>query len=134
MTRTFRRELSSLDDVFMFLKDFSERHELDESVSYVLNLAVEELFTNMVKYAPHGDPEIPVSLDLKPGRVILRLVDEGVEPFDVTQVKGRDLDRPTMERRPGGLGLHLVRQMVDEIDYHFKDGCSTISIVKLLES
>ena len=133
MTRVFRRDMSSLGQVFGFLQEFSGQHQLDEAVSYVLNLAVEELFTNMVKYGPEGDPEIPISIEKETGRVVLKIVDRGVEPFDVTHVKGRDLDRPVMERRPGGLGLHLVRQMVDEIDYHFKDGRSTITITKLLE-
>ena len=53
------------------------------------------------------------------GGVEVTLVDRDVEPFDVTRAPDADVRAPVEARRPGGLGLHLVRRMVDAIEYRY---------------
>lgn len=55
------------------------------------------------------------------GGVEVTLVDRGVERFDPTASPDVDIHAPIDERRPGGLGLHLIRRMVDSIDYRYSD-------------
>jgi serine/threonine-protein kinase RsbW len=132
--RNFKRELDALGEVFDFLHQFAQQNGLDESVCYVLNLAVEELFTNMVKYSPDGAGEIPISIHREGSRLMVTLVDRDVEKFDITRPRSKVIDGRLKERRPGGLGLHLVQQMVDEIRYDYRDRRSEVTIVKRLES
>jgi serine/threonine-protein kinase RsbW len=132
--RNFKRELDALGEVFDFLLQFARQNGLDESVSYVLNLAVEELFTNMVKYSPDGAGEIPISIRREGSRLMVTLVDRDVEKFDITRPRSEVIDGRLRERKPGGLGLHLVQQMVDEIRYDYRDRRSEVTIVKRLES
>ena len=54
-----------------------------------------------------------------PGGVEVALTDYDVEPFDVAQAPAVDVDLPIEQRRPGGLGLHLLRRMLDRIDYDY---------------
>jgi anti-sigma regulatory factor (Ser/Thr protein kinase) len=134
MEKTFVRQLDSLTGVFDFVTQFADQHDCDESTRYILNLVVEELFTNMVKYSPDGDREIPIAIDREKTRIIIRLVDKNVRRFDITKAKKPPIDQPLRERKPGGLGLHLIREMVDEIRYQYRDGNSEVTVVKNLGS
>lgn len=82
---------------------------------------MEELFTNMVKYAAGADRGNEVRIDMATieGGVEVTLTDFGVEPFDVTLAPDADVNLPIAERKPGGLGLHLIRRLVDSWDYDY---------------
>jgi anti-sigma regulatory factor (Ser/Thr protein kinase) len=134
MEKTFARQLDSLAGVFEFVTQFADAHNCNESTRYILNLVVEELFTNMVKYSPDGDREIPIVMEWEQTRITIRLVDKNVRRFDITTAKKPPTDLPLRERKPGGLGLHLIREMVDEIRYEYRDGNSEITVIKNLES
>ena len=133
MKGLFARDWAALAQVFAFLDEFAAAHQLDEPVRYTVALAVEELFTNMVKYHGDGAPEIPLHAEVVDGAVRIVLEDHDVERFDITEVPARDIDKPAPQRRPGGLGIHLVREMMDDFRYDYKDRCGTITIVKRLE-
>ena len=49
----------------------------------------------------------------------MTLTDYDVEPFDVTQAPDVDVTLPIEQRKPGGLGLHLIRRLVDSIEYEY---------------
>ena len=58
MEKKFKRDLNSLDGIFKFINEFSAKTGVDESVVFTINLVVEELFTNMVKYTYENSNEI----------------------------------------------------------------------------
>jgi anti-sigma regulatory factor (Ser/Thr protein kinase) len=55
-----------------------------------------------------------------------------VERFDIRTVPNVDVDRDLKDRKPGGLGIHLLKRMVDDVGYEYVDGRSTTTFVKLL--
>ncbi len=118
-----------LAGVFTMLDEFSEEQGLTPDVSFPITMAVEELFTNMVKYNAGGGT-IEIRCDGAPGRVEVRLLDNDSEPFDVTEDRQVDTTAPLNERVPGGLGLHLVQRMMDEFHYDHTDRVTDIRIVK----
>ena len=61
--RRFGRTFGSLESIFGFVAEFLEANGLPASAAFELDLVIEELFTNMVKYHPHGAPEIEIGLD-----------------------------------------------------------------------
>lgn len=134
VTKTFKRTLDALDDLFKYLEEFIESQEVDPATAYAINLAVEELFTNMVKYSPGGADQISVCLELAGREVKVILEDHGVEPFDVTRPDEKAVEKRLSEKTPGGLGLFIIQQMVDDVTYQHKNGCSRITIIKRLES
>ena len=58
------------------------------------------------------------------------MTDFDVDPFDVTVPRNIDTELPLDDRVPGGLGLHLVQQMVDNLEYEYHDRQSTIRFTK----
>ena len=115
---TFQRTFDALPEIAQFTADVFQSHRIDASILPSLDLVLEELFTNMVKYGKGNHP-VRVSLRKCPGGVEGTLTDSGVEPFDVTQGPAVDIDAPLEERKAGGLGLHLVRKLVDSIEYEY---------------
>jgi serine/threonine-protein kinase RsbW len=104
-----------------FVAEVFARRGIDASLRPTVDFAVEELFTNMVKYAPSGAAELELSVAAIPGGVEATLIDRGVDRFDPTLAPEVDVTRPIGERRPGGLGLHLVRKMVDALVYEYRE-------------
>jgi anti-sigma regulatory factor (Ser/Thr protein kinase) len=130
----FPRSVESLDGIFRFVADFLAARSLDAELHGPVCFIVEELFTNFVKYSVGGRHDIAVSLGHTPRQLTVRLTDFDVAPFDPTRVTAVDIDKPLAERQPGGLGLHLVRQMADTLQYEYTDGRSTITFTKTLEA
>jgi len=83
---------------------------------------VEELFTNMVKYSPGGEAEVRIDMAAIAGGVEVTLTDHGVAPFDITRSPEADIHLPIGQREAGGLGLHLVRKLVDSLEYDYEEG------------
>jgi len=134
MGKKFKRNLSSLDDIFEFIDEFSVKTGLDESVVFTMNLVVEELFTNMVKYTSGNTNKILLELKKEENNLIIHLTDFDVDPFDITETAEVDTKQSLEERRVGGLGIHLVKEMMDKIEYEYKDRQSKIILIKHLEN
>ena len=117
MEKFFRRDIQSLDSIFDFLGSCISFHNLDEALAFTLRFAVEEIFTNMVKYNPLGPDEILIALNVNAANLIVQLVDSEATPFDITKKEDVDFGLRLEERKPGGLGIHLVKNMVDKVDY-----------------
>jgi serine/threonine-protein kinase RsbW len=119
--KSFGRSFDSIPRIFEFTSDFFARRQIDPLLLPCVDLVVEELFTNMVKYGAAADSATGVRIDMATveGGVEVTLTDFDVEPFDVTQVPDANVDLPIDQRRPGGLGLRLVRRLVDSWDYEY---------------
>ena len=133
MEQLFKKELSSLKQIVTFVDSFSKENSVSEGAVFKLNLMIEEIFTNMIKYAPQSRQDVAIALAQKGNSVIISLIDFGVEPFDVTAFDKVDINQPLEERTPGGLGLHLVKTLADNVSYEYKDGNSKVTIPMSLE-
>jgi len=133
MKRRFTKTSGSIADVFAFVDESLAAQNAGPSTAYAVNLAVEELFTNMVKYSPGGKNEVTIGIEKNGDRLVVTLVDEDVEPFDMTSRAEVDTSKRLEERKIGGLGIHLVKQMVDEFHYRYENRSSIITITKKLE-
>ncbi len=131
MERRFRRTVDALEEVFGFVSGFTTRCRLDEDVVFRIKIAIEEVFVNMVRHNK-GSNDILVSLTREGNKLIVSLTDFDVESFDITRADEYDTRQP-LDRRPiGRLGIHLVRNMVDEISYQYEDRQSRITLIKNL--
>jgi serine/threonine-protein kinase RsbW len=111
-----KNELSELEGLNAALAQFLDSHGVPHRARYAVNLAIDELVVNVMRYAYVDDDThlIDVELAIEGDQVILRIVDDG-RPFDPR--KGPALDLHAEEREVGGLGLHLVLDMVDVLKY-----------------
>lgn len=119
--RAFRRSFDSLAAIVAFTEAAFARERIDPLLRPVIDLALEELFTNMVKYSTTSHADVDVEIAAIAGGVEVTLTDHGVDPFDLTRLPDVDVTLPIEQRNPGGLGLHLVRRMLDSIEYDYAE-------------
>ena len=133
ISRGFDKTLGSLAGIFSFLDEVLSATPLGERGRFVLHLAVEELFTNMVKYNAGAGRRVELRVEVETDRVRVDLVDPDTDPFDPTRFPLVDTSAPMAERKRGGLGLHLIRSMADGLDYHYRGREMTVSVTQYLE-
>ena len=132
MERHFKRSIEELAVIVPFLQEAVDHFDLDTGASFTLNMAVEELFTNMVKYNGNGADDILIGVDREADWMTIWLVDFDSEPFDLSDAGEVDTSAPLHDRRPGGLGIHLVKRFMDEVMYEYKERKTTIRLGKRL--
>ena len=132
MNKKFKRKIDSLADIFSFVAEFISQNDLDDSNAFSLNLAVEELFTNMVKYNPENPDPINIDLESTAKSIILEITDKSLMPFDINKAAEYDDTLSLKERPIGGVGIHLIKKIFDEINYEYKGNNNIITLVKIL--
>ncbi len=130
MEKAFARSFDSLAAIYEYAEEALAANDLGDAVRFPVHLALEELFTNMVKYSPDGEGEIDVSVDASGAGVTVTLTEYGVDEFDVTTPRDIDTAAPLDARTPGGLGLYLIQNLVDKLEYHYQDRRSRVIFTK----
>jgi len=110
--------LGELEHLVAETTKFCGEHSLGEEVEFDLNLALEELFVNSLNHGGCAGMEnaVQVRLQLLDRAVHLEFSDRG-QPFNPLEVPEPDLDARLEDRPVGGLGLHLVRQIMRNVEY-----------------
>ena len=124
-------EISKLNG---FIDEIGEAFSLSPDVIFNLNLVLEEAVVNVINYAyPKEEHEsIYLSAKLHEGSIVLVLTDTGKE-FDPTMAPEADITLSAEERPIGGLGIFLIRQMMNEVKYERIDGKNVLTLEKKLE-
>lgn len=110
-----------LEDVFVALEQAAihlDRQHVDEACRADVRLVLEELLVNIVRHGyPDGrDGAIHIFIDIDPGGVLLKLEDDA-QPFDLRARDLPDLPGDIADREIGGLGLHLIHNIADGLEY-----------------
>ena len=119
-TATFKRSFDSIAAIFAFTAEAFAREGIDTRVLPTVDLAVEELFTNMVKYNAASAADVRIDVAPIDGGAEVTITDYDADRFDVTQAPEVDVTLPIEQREPGGLGLHLIRRLLDSIEYDYR--------------
>lgn len=123
------------DPVIEFVEARLERYDCSPKAIYQIQVAIEEILVNIVSYARlTEDDHIEVRCEVLDGplRVVLQFLDAGV-PFDPLEKGDPDTSLEAIMEREGGLGIFLVKQMMDEVSYSYEGGRNTLTIQKGLE-
>ena len=126
----FKRSIDSVAEIYRFSEDIMSAADIDESVRFPVHLAIEELFVNLVSYNPGARRDILVEVETVNQGVAVTITDHDAAEFDVTRERPVNTAASLRERKPGGLGLHLVQHMVDTLEYDYRDGRSRIRFSK----
>jgi anti-anti-sigma factor len=119
--RSFERSFDALQGIFDFTAAQFALQGIPDELRPTVDLVLEELFTNMVKYGRGGDGAVRIEVSAAGAGVEVTMVDYGAARFDVTQAPDVDTGVPIEQRNPGGLGLHLVKRLVDSIEYQYRE-------------
>jgi anti-sigma regulatory factor (Ser/Thr protein kinase) len=120
-SRTFPRRIDALDEIAAFTAAAVQGRDIAADQRRTLDFAIEELFTNIIKYSRTGANPVEIAIECGEAAVAVRLVDTDVDPFDITAAPEVDTTLPLAQRTPGGLGLHLVRRLVDDLTYDYRE-------------
>ncbi|MGH7443018.1 MAG: ATP-binding protein, partial [bacterium] len=96
-----------------------------------VEMATDEAMTNAIEHAYEFDARctVFVEMDLDKGRACVKVKDQG-KAFDPLAVGPINLDRHVEERRTGGLGVHLMRTIMDSVEYRREDGFNVLTLIK----
>jgi serine/threonine-protein kinase RsbW len=130
MEREFTRSNDSLTAIYEFAEAILAAGEVSDAARFSVQLAIEELFVNMVKYNPDAEGDIDIEVVVAGGKVTVILTEYGVAEFDVTVPKTVDTSASLVERSPGGLGVYLIQNLADTLDYEYGDGRSRVIFTK----
>lgn len=128
MATPYPRSISALTDIMRDLRSYCQEHHVSGSAEYVMTFAVEEVFTNMVKYNPSGPPTIGLQTELRERQLVVRLIDDQAHEFDPLAAPDPDLQKKISDRKPGGLGIYLVKSMVQSVQYERHGTINTITL------
>lgn len=126
-----RNQMEEVQTAIIALETFGEANEISMPVIMKVSVVVDELLSNIVKYGFTDDKEhlIEVAMELQGGKLMLTFSDDGI-PFNPFQKTPPDLTKPIEERELGGLGIHLVRELMDGFSYNREANRNVVAVVK----
>lgn len=114
--------IENLTEVTEFVEGCADRFGLDAQKKFGLLVALEEAFVNICNYAyPDGEGEIELSCGNDGDVFILEIADKG-SPFDVLSIPDPDTTLDIKDRDIGGLGVHFIRRLSDNVSYRREKG------------
>ena len=130
---TVAADLDSLNDVLAFVDGEMERAGCSMKLMTQVDMAVEEIFVNIARYAfspeRKGEATVRCSVGGSPLQVTIQFLDDGV-PFNPLAKKDADITLSAEERGIGGLGILMVKRSMDAVDYTYEDGKNILTIQK----
>ena len=122
--------LDELSRVFDAVRDFGERQDWPTDTVYLIDLALEELTLNTMNHGHDGGiHEIEIALKSEPDAITIEITDDG-RPFDpLSDAPEPDVGAAMEDRAIGGLGIHLVRTMMDEMSYRREGNKNHITLI-----
>ncbi|MDZ7264399.1 MAG: SpoIIE family protein phosphatase [candidate division KSB1 bacterium] len=119
-----------LGDLRNFIVKAGRKHNFDSNFVYAFKLCVDEAATNIIKHA-YRDTEgmITLRVIIKKNSMTVALIDQG-KYFDPHQVSDPDLQRYVAIGKKGGLGIHIMRKLIDEIEYHRTEEGNELRLTK----
>lgn len=128
---TVHTDLENLDKVTAFVEAALESYNPSMKAQMQLNVAIDELFSNIVHYSKSADATIQVEVQNDPKQVKLTFIDSGV-PYNPLIKADPDITLSAEERQIGGLGIFLVKKTMDGMEYQRADNKNQLTIYKNL--
>jgi len=115
-------DLSEIPRVAERVEEFCVTRKISGKIVYRFNLSLDEVLTNIISHGlTQGRHEIAVSVALQDGNLVAEVSDDG-PAFDPLSAPAPDIRAPIEERKIGGLGIHLLRTLMDAVEYRRADG------------
>ncbi|MGA2985408.1 MAG: ATP-binding protein [Terriglobia bacterium] len=132
-TLILKNDVAELERVISFVSALCVRNSLPPETEYDLNLALDEIITNVAKHAfPDGrEHHFTLQIAVSDEEFLARIEDDGIA-FNPTEHPTPDLDAPLETRKEGGLGIFLVRQIMTSIEYQRAAGKNLVTLRKKL--
>jgi len=129
-----KNDLSELEALCKHLNKFGQLAGLSEACITDVNICLDELLTNIVSYGFEDDLEHIIRFTMELDNQVLTLIveDEGI-PFNPLEKKDPEVPADLIDVRIGGLGIHIVRKLMDDIRYNRKQGKNKLTMKKFIQ-
>ena len=126
-------DVQEVPQLAAFVDEVCEQLGFDMSATMQMNLALEEAVVNVMNYAyPAGTKgEVCIEAEAESDTLMFTIIDSGIA-FDPTEKDEVDTTLSAEERQIGGLGIYLVRQLMDDVEYERRDGRNILKLTKKL--
>jgi anti-sigma regulatory factor (Ser/Thr protein kinase) len=126
-------KMTELERIQAVIEELSEEWDISFALSNTMNLVLEEAFSNLVNYAykdekPHT---IETRFEKRPDRLVITLIDDS-PPYDPTRKGDPDISLSAEERPIGGLGIFLIKKLMDEVEYKQVDNLNHFIMTKYI--
>lgn len=130
-----KSKLSELKALFQHIDSFGQVSGLSESLMSEINICLDELFTNIVLYGLEDDLEhfIMFNIKLDGNAITVNISDDGI-PFNPLTKKDSELATDISKAQIGGLGIHIVKKLMDDIWYERKQGKNRLTLKKYIHA
>ena len=130
---TFKNEEQELARVAEFMESVCDELQLDMHVSMKLQLAIEEMVTNVIFYAYPKEVSANITLAAESdGKELTFVLSDSGKPFDPTAKDAPDLDVDPMDREQGGMGILIVKNIMNEVSYQRLGDTNQLTMKKTL--
>lgn len=130
-TATLKNQLSEIVKLEKILEEFGLNQQIPDKTLLAMNLALEEILTNIISYGYQDTQEHDIFLRLTiEGKDFMAEVEDDGIPFNPLDSQDPDITLPVQDRPIGGLGIHLTKKMMDGIDYERRDGKNFLRLKK----
>ncbi len=126
-----KNNISELERLVAFLEDLQNEWNLPLPLIPSINLALEEALTNVIFYAFDKDTEQEIELDFKmKDNQLTIIITDGGRPYDPTKKSDPDINLSAEDRPIGGLGIFLIKQVMDKVSYQREGNLNRLTMVK----
>lgn len=110
-----------LDNIRNFVKNIAQHFQFQEEDIDDIEFAVDEAVANIIEHAYEGQPgQITIKVICNENKFAIEISDRG-KKFDPTKSKMPDLDKHHKKKKTGGLGIYIMRKLMDKINYHYEE-------------
>jgi anti-sigma regulatory factor (Ser/Thr protein kinase) len=113
------------------IDDLASEWDLSPALAMNINLVIEEAISNIIFYAfnDKAKHEIKISISINNKKLVIEITDDGI-PFDPLSLAEPDITLPAEERPIGGLGIFLITQLMDEVNYKRQKNRNLLTLIK----
>ena len=129
---TAEAKIENIALVTDFVNSILEKNECSMKVQMEIDIVIDEIFSNIAYYAyapGSGEATVQVEIEDSPKRMELVFIDRGI-PYNPLENKYPDVTLDIEERKIGGLGIFLVKEMMDEVLYEYVDRQNILKLIK----
>lgn len=132
---TYRKKVNASTQNLSAIREFVSKHAEEQGFSSKkvadIQLAVDEAYTNIIKHAYKNDSskEVIINLEFDDDKMIVTLTDHGIG-FDIEKYKRPDLKKQIERKKRGGMGVYLIRKLMDDVTYNVKNHKNILRMCK----
>jgi len=122
-----------LRDIRDFIAEFGDENRLPSKLISQISLAVDEACTNVIKHAYKNSSDNEINLEIKKSnnKIKISIKDNGIH-FDPASIHDPDIEESQKKKKGGGLGIFLMKKLMDKVEYKIRDNMNELVLIKNL--